>query len=347
MRDSIGLWRVPHQQAEKQESCYRVEDISINSLGMRAEELDAEKKCKIAYFGDSMLEGVQVEKKDHFISLLNEQDSLCDHLNFGLSSTGTAAQFAHWQYFSKEIPFDKVYLFFYPANDLRNNSLALETRANGGNRGYLPHFVATDSGEWQLDRNFAPFRHGLLKKSHLLRRLNRLRLSLSGRSSRQSLDQGVFRAEYDSLWREAEAATRYALLHFAEACQQAGQDFQIVLLPSVQEWQFFLGEKEKTGKLDFGKPYRRFSRFFQEQQLPYLDFYTYSLAHIRRKSLPFPYLAFPCDGHYRPAGHRLLFDMLKISTSSPFSLSSVHGSKISSPSQEIPGKSPQQGKGRN
>ncbi len=316
----MGIWRLRKQHGVRYASCYAVEDIEINSMGMRAAEPDSGKSRKVAYFGDSMLEGVQVSQNDHFIYQLNAKDSLRDHLNFGMSSTGTAAQWAHFQHFVRIFDFEKVYLFFYPANDLRNNSLPLESQANGGKRGYLPHFVR-DSIGWRLDRNFSPWGgRQWLTHSHLVRKLQLLRAGINrGTASTHAAipmhDLEVFQPVYDSLWQEAEAATRYAIQLFADSCKAKNIAFTLVMLPSLNE---LLSAEERAAyhpayhnKLDWDKPYKRFQRFLEADSVDYLDFYAFARKRIREESLGFPYLSLDCDGHFGPVGHGVLREMLE------------------------------------
>lgn len=326
LHPKMGIWHAPNQHGVRYASCYAIEDIYINSLGMRAAEPDSSKRRKIAYFGDSMLEGVQVSQEDHFIYQLNRLDSLRDHLNFGMSSTGTAAQWAHFQHFLTVFDFEEVYLFFYPANDLRNNSLELETRANGGKRGYLPHFVRDttycrlDTAYWKLDTAFSPWGgRQWLNHSDLFRKLKLIRAQQKKSFPQNNPaipyhDLEVYQPTYDPVWQEAEVATRYAIQLFADSCAARGIAFTLVLLPSLNE---LLNPEERAqyhpsyhNQLDWEKPHRRFKAFCEEKQIPYLDFFSVARKAIEEEKLAFPYLSLSCDGHYGKVGHGLLREML-------------------------------------
>lgn len=319
LHPEMGIWRSPNQHGVRYANCYAVEDIEINSYGMRAAEPDRTQKRKVAYFGDSMLEGVQVSQEDHFIYQLNQKDSLRDHLNFGMSSTGTAAQWAHFQHFTKQFDFEQVYLFFYPANDLRNNSLELETRANGGKRGYLPHFVREPAG-WKLNTEFSPWGgRQWLNHSHFFRKLKIIRAQQKNKKALDNPaipyhDLEVYQPDYDPAWQEAEAATRLAIQLFADSCAARNIPFTLVLLPSLNE---LLNPEERAAfhpdyheKLDWDKPYRRFKAFCEEEGVAYLDFFAFSREAIEREKLGFPYMSLACDGHYGPVGHGLLWDLI-------------------------------------
>jgi hypothetical protein len=320
LHPEMGIWRLPNQHGVRYADCYAIDDIEINSLGMRAAEPDSTKARKIAYFGDSMLEGVQVSQEDHFMYQLNRKDSLRDHLNFGMSSTGTAAQWAHFQHFSTLFDFEHVFLFFYPANDIRNNSLELETRATGGKRGYLPHFVRDTAG-WRLDTAYSPWGgRQWLNQSHLVRKLKIIRALRQWSSAQDNPaipyhDLEVYQPAYDSTWQEAEAVTQYALQLFADSCEARNIPFTVVLLPSLNELmssaelaQYHPGYHDL---LDWRKPYQTFSTFLKANRIDYLDFYTVAKEAIKETPLGFPYLALPCDGHYGGVGHGLLGEMFK------------------------------------
>lgn len=322
LHPEMGIWRIPNQKGIRYASCYAVEDIEINSLGMRAAEPNNSKVHKVAYFGDSMLEGVQVTQEDHFIYQLNKRDSLRDHLNFGMSSTGTAAQWAHFQHFSKQFDFEHVYLCFYPANDIRNNSLELETKANAGKRGYLPHFVKKED-HWELDRNFSPWgKRQWLRHSHLYRKL-RLIIAQQSHPANASKkekaipyhDLEIYQEDYSPAWQEAIDATKYAIQQFADSCTAKGISFTVLMLPSLNE---LLSAEERAiyhpdyhDQLDWNKPYHLFAKYFDTQDIDYLDFYGLAREAIQEQSMNYPYLYLACDGHYGALGHQLLRELLQ------------------------------------
>ncbi len=316
--EDLGIWHVPNQLAARYADCYTVEDLSINSLGMRAAELNPAKSQKIAYFGDSMLEGVQVSQDEHFIYQLNALDSVYDHLNFGMSSTGTAAQWVHFLHFSQKIPFKKVYLFVYLANDIRNNSLALEQLANGGNRGYLAHWVKDKAGNYVLDKNYSETsRWQWLKRSHVIQQLNKLRHIMSaapGGESRLPFELSVFLRNPSEPWREAAAAMNHSSKTLFATCDSQEIDFTLILIPSIYELmnKTELAEMlgEEIGKYDFQQPYQRFRAFLEDEGIPFVDGYKEAKTFIEKNNLTYPYLSFDCDGHFSPLGHQFLRELI-------------------------------------
>ena len=171
----FGLWRKANQSVETKKECYHAKDILINSFGMRGSEPKAGKK-KIAYFGDSMLEGFQVSDSVHFLGKLNIKSDSIEHLNFGINSIGPTSQYFIYRHFSELFEFEKVVFCIYLGNDLLNSSLELETEVNGGNRGYLPHFRFMEDGSIRPDKDYSSLKKlSFLKKSRVLKKLNELR----------------------------------------------------------------------------------------------------------------------------------------------------------------------------
>ena len=316
--EDLGIWHKPHQLAARYSACYSVEDLYINSLGMRAAEVDSTKALKIAYFGDSMLEGVQVSQQDHFIYQLNAQDSIYDHLNFGMSATGTTAQWVHFLHFSQQLPFKKVYLFFYLANDIRNNSLPLEQRANSGNRGYLAHWIPNGAGGFNLDKNYSGMsRWHWLKRSRVIQQLNTLRHAITRSPNGKPMltsDMDVFRHELPTQWLAASRVSRHAVQVFAAGCEAQGIDFTLVLLPSifelmnVKEQLTYLGTNAEV--YDMQGPYKRWRSFLAEENIAFIDGYVLAKAFIEDRGLTYPYLSYACDGHFSPLGHTFLKELI-------------------------------------
>ena len=119
----FGTWRVPNQDsAVWKAECFEATDITINSLGMRSEEPNPDKKVKVGWFGDSMIQGYEVSKNDHFLYRLNKADKRRDHLNFGIAATGTITQYQNLLYHLDSIALDEVVLCLYLSNDVWNNS---------------------------------------------------------------------------------------------------------------------------------------------------------------------------------------------------------------------------------
>ncbi|MBI4206766.1 MAG: SGNH/GDSL hydrolase family protein [Betaproteobacteria bacterium] len=136
--------------------------MKINSRGWRDREHAVnkpEREYRIAVLGDSFAEALQVDLKDTFWSLLPERLARCglesgkriEAINLGVSGYGTAQQLLTLRRRVWEYAPDLVLVAFFPGNDVRNNSRALEPDR------LRPFFVIKD-GQLALDDSFAPTR---------------------------------------------------------------------------------------------------------------------------------------------------------------------------------------------
>lgn len=157
---------------------YRAEGeafVTINSAGFRDRERSVVKPpstLRIAVLGDSMMEALQVDLEASFTALLERQLAACaalgdrqvEVLNFGVAGYGTAQQLLTFRYYAAKYSPDVVLLSFFPGNDVRNNSKALEPEKT------RPFFVL-DEGRLVEDRSFA-------ESAEFHRRTNLLRSTL-------------------------------------------------------------------------------------------------------------------------------------------------------------------------
>jgi len=131
--------------------------VKVNSQGWRDREHSVAKPAgtyRIAVLGDSYAEAMQVDLERTFWSLLPKRLESCgfapgkriETVNFGVSGYGTAHELLTLQ--ERVWPYspDMVLLAFFPGNDVRNNSKALE----GEKR---PYFSLKD-GKLMLDAAF-------------------------------------------------------------------------------------------------------------------------------------------------------------------------------------------------
>ena len=100
--------------------------VKINNFGFH--DFDREKSnnnYRIAFIGDSFVEGLQVPRDSLFTTILNKKyliDQNIEVLPFGKSGTGTAYQYKLWKNFILDnIEIDHVILVMFLGNDLENN----------------------------------------------------------------------------------------------------------------------------------------------------------------------------------------------------------------------------------
>ncbi len=132
--------------------------VKISSQSLRDREHAVAKPprtYRIAVLGDSYAEALQVPLEQTFWALLPRELERCrfagdrkiEPLNFGVSGYGTAQELLTLRQRAWDFSPDLVLLAFFPGNDVRNNSKALEREK------LRPFFVLRD-GELELDDSF-------------------------------------------------------------------------------------------------------------------------------------------------------------------------------------------------
>ena len=214
--------------------------------------------------GDSYAEALQV-RLETFWWLLARRLEACgfqpgkriEAVNFGVSGYGTAQQLLTLRHRAADYSPDLVLLAFFPGNDVRNNSKALE-RENK-----RPFFVLRD-GKLALDDSFATepsFLEAMqagaqraalhdLRLYQLLRKRRwpgRLELrhnapiavALADGSKRlpplaePGLDENVLREPVDAAWRDAWGVTEGLLLAMQQETGRSGARFVVAVLSSA------------------------------------------------------------------------------------------------------------------
>jgi hypothetical protein len=240
--------------------------VRINRQGLRDREHELAKPqgaYRIAILGDSYAEALQVDVERTFWWLLPRRLEACgfaagrhvETLNFGVSAYGTAQELLTlrervWQYSP-----DMVLLAFFPGNDVRNNSRALENLKDH------PYFSLAD-GRLVLDASFRDdpgFRNrqritALRAPLHRLRLYQVLRRARAGDLAKHShshnapiaaalaadehastaltagLDENVFHAPSDAAWREAWEITEMLVVAVSEEARGHQARFLLVVL---------------------------------------------------------------------------------------------------------------------
>lgn len=331
-KDEFGTWRLPNQRAVKVADCYQVDDIRVNSYGMRGEEPVAQKPTKVGFFGDSMLEGIQVNEKDHLVTRLNQANDKVDYLNFATSSTTTVYHLLNLKYHLQQFDLKKAVIFFFMNNDIQENDINLQI-AMSGKRYYYPSFKPDGKGGFVLDYGYKPAGlkneiRRLLRRSLVFQKLFEIEVALrqAKTSKAEAANAGgsapaipigyqVFAKETTPEWALAYQLTDYSILQLKALCEEKGVELEFVLVPSVGELLTEEEEKEHYRDLmplmDKSKPYRYYTEFLQKNKIPFIDLYTASKQRIAEKGLKYPYFSYDCDGHFAVLGHDLMFDVLK------------------------------------
>ena len=235
--------------------------VRINSQGWRDREHPLAKPAgtyRIAILGDSYAEAMQIDMDRAFWALLPQHLAACrfaggrriETLNFGVSGYGTGHELLTlrervWQYAP-----DMVVLAFFPGNDVRNNSKALE-----GVRGRA--YFSLKDGKLYLDTAFRDdplfienqhisAERAWLQDLRLYQLLRRVRagniakgfhnapvaaaLAAGEKLSEPGLDEQVFHEPRDAKWREAWNITDRLVAALADETRSHGARFVLAIL---------------------------------------------------------------------------------------------------------------------
>jgi hypothetical protein len=239
--------------------------VKISSQGLRDREHAADKPrdvYRVAVLGDSYAEALQVELDDAFWALLPQRLAGCglargkrvEAINFGVSGYGTAQQLLTLRHQAWGYAPDLVLLAFFPGNDVRNNSRALEPDK------LRPFFVLGKDGALELDDSFRRADQFLEHKRRgarftALRELRLYELSrmlratdhgvrhnapiavalAEGRKEVPSLaepglDEHVLRRPIDARWQEAWTITEKLIVAMSQEVSARGARFLLAVL---------------------------------------------------------------------------------------------------------------------
>jgi len=234
--------------------------VRISSQGLRDREHAVTKPAgtyRIAVLGDSYAEAMQVEMDRAFWALLPEKLKACgfaggksiETVNFGVSGYGTShelltLQSRVWQYQP-----DMVLLAFFPGNDVRNNSKALE----GEKRAYFSlkdgkltlDAAFRDDPEFKEKQRITEHR-AWLQDARLYQLLRRVRagniaqhfhnapvaaaLAAGSKLTEPGLDEQVFHEPREAEWRDAWDITDRLVVAVADETRSHGARFLLAVL---------------------------------------------------------------------------------------------------------------------
>jgi hypothetical protein len=324
--------------------------ITINSRGLRDREHALAKApgvYRIAVLGDSYAEALQVPLERTFWWLLAERLERCgfaggkriEPINFGVSGYGTAQQLLTLRHRAWPYSPDMVLLAFFPGNDVRNNSKALEKERD------RPFFVLK-SGKLFLDDSFvngASYRESKaigerraalydLRLYQLVRRVRAGEITVrhnapiaaalaSGADamaplSESGLDDNALREPPDGAWRDAWSVTDKLLAAMHDETRAHGARFVVAVLSSAgavhpdgalrKRYMAYLGVS------DLFYPERRIGRLGEQQGFQVVTLAPELQRHADATRRPVHGFsnAQPGFGHWNEEGHRVAADVL-------------------------------------
>jgi len=333
--------------------------VKINSRGLRDREHALPKPpgvYRIAVLGDSFAEALQVGLEETFWWQLPPRLESCafqpgkriEAVNFGVSGYGTAQELLTLRHRTLEYAPDLVLLAFFPGNDVRNNSRALE-RENA-----RPFFVLRDGAlalddSFATDPSFVASRQAGLRRAALydLRLYQLLRRARAGKLEARhnapiavaladgakrvpslaepGLDKNVLRAPVDAAWRDAWAVTEELLVAMHREASARGARFVVAVLSTAgavypdpamrRRYAEFLG----VGDLLY--PERRLRELGERRGIEVVTLTEDMQRHADAtgRHLHGFANARPGFGHWNQAGHELGADLIARGLCSPVS----------------------------
>lgn len=321
--------------------------IKVNSQGLRDREhkvAKADGTYRIAILGDSYAEALQVDIERTFWFLLGQKLQGCgfangkkiETINFGVSGYGTAHELLTLR--TKAWPYqpDMVLLAFFPGNDVRNNSRALE---GDKARAYFSlkdgklflDGALKDDPDFREKQRLAEERAAFqdLRLYQLLRRVKAgnigqhfhnapVAAAIAAGSSltEPGLDEQVFREPTDPKWREAWDITERILVAAADEVRNKNARFLVAILSTPGSVYPDPGMRAKYAK-SLGVE----SLFYPEERLQRLgDAHGFEVLPLapqmqrRADAQRVYYHGFPNTkpgfGHWNEAGHAVAAELI-------------------------------------
>lgn len=304
--------------------------IKINSDGHRDRERRIEKPpgtFRIAIFGDSMTEAVQVNLDQTFCYLLEEmlraQGQRVEVLNFGVNGYSPIQELVLFKRQGPRYLPDLIIWAAYLDNDVSGSHPEL-TVSQGG----VPflrtedrqgiHFDYSRAEQSFKEYNVEPV-YSLRKYSSIYRLLSALRWRLKERKqytqasvknkipTRYLLYQKPLRTEWEEAWTTMERV----ILEFAAEARRLSSRFVILSIPAPrlvnsELWRNTIAKfpAMASTKWDVEGPERRLRAFAYEHDILLLQPYEIYQQAIKRP------LFWGDIGHFSPAGHQLMAEVL-------------------------------------
>lgn len=330
----LGVRLIPgHSGWWTQEDREFVVPVRINRHGLRDLEHEYAKPAgvyRILVLGDSFVEAMHVPLDATFPRLLEQRLNASggaahvEVVSAGVSGYGTAGEVLFFEREGKRYQPDLVLLAFYPGNDVKNNSPALEETlkpvyaADGTVQQVVsvgsPHAATgwrgalTQSAAYHYFRQLLLVRHPELAQ-RLIRRgwLRSDALRVAPEQDGIPREYGVYAAATPE-WQEAWTHTEQLLGQLQQAATSAGARFAIAILSTrdqvyPQWWQEVLQQHPRMQgqQWDLAAPERRVVGWCEAHHVPCIGLSTaFRDAAGRTEALHFHH-----DGHWTVAGHRL------------------------------------------
>lgn len=321
----MGLSNIPNQKSSWASECFRIFPVSTNSFGYRDNEWSNKTGFKILVLGDSFMEALEVPDGNTASDLLEKLLNV-EVLNAGFSGYGTTAELLEYRKFFKSFKPEIVILFFFTANDIRDNSCEL-TKIVVGEKIYLPCSYISN-GIIRDETNFADpycvttgvdsYQDTLRKTKDVIAKYSvtyrMLRKFLKNRKTGSLPTDGyVYMPEVAKDWKDAWEITEKKLIDLNNEVKANDGKLLIVSIPEYmrisKEWkQEFIKEtglKEMPNDFDPFFPLRKLENITKKHDILFLELEPYFIRYRDKFNIKSPYFSYWCNGHWNPVGHFL------------------------------------------
>lgn len=329
--------------------------VTHNSLGFRDVEHSIENShdiFRILVLGDSYMEGYSVKLEDMFhrnIQLLAHMENIdIEIINMGVGGYGTLQEYLVFRDIGQHYKPDIVLLGFYSGNDLRNNSLVLESininkgsmksrsrpfldssddtawtitqhDYDGARRRYFAERTRADSLANKLVTHSAFIKAVLLAKKRVERMLSKEDLSLATIGSNYCQEH----PEYTDAWK----TTKRILERLKNDTSHIGAELFVFTVPALYE-----ADKNKilfTPNRDLvcrenPPAYNRLKGILNGLDIEYIDL----LPSFRKSMKNDTHNLFRrSDGHWNENGHRIAADIVYSAIKDHINLKTKHSDR--------------------
>jgi hypothetical protein len=288
--------------------------IKTNSLGLRGKDIPFEKTPdtkRLLFIGDSFTMGWAVEEQDAYPFKVGEflkvKQKNIQIINAGLGSTGPDYYYLYYKNQGYKFQPDTVVVGFYLMNDIpedKHFTRWIETDDSG-----LPTKVEMTQSFFDSNGNFTPINMPVKFRFPYLRHLHVFSLVMDqfftpqySQEHRLTLTTCLYKKDCHDLDKTKEEAMKL-FAGLKKLTSQNKSRFLVVFIPA--SYQLDVRERVKYGISanltpdDLNYPYEQFKKFFDSQQIEYLD-----LRPIMKKNMD-KKLYIDNDEHFTPQAHEI------------------------------------------
>lgn len=287
--------------------------------------------CRIVLLGDSFMEAYSVGLHQGLAAQLETlaaaENMKVEVINLGVGGYGTLQAYLAYEQEGRRYAADCVLLGFYVSNDVRNNSLELESMLNRDTEKVLSRPFLDDASlpswniqepdfagatrRFRIGKRIAGLQRYSILASHILAKLYALPSgALESDPGALSLAlMGVHFCEEQGVYTKAWTLTETILERLAEAVDRDGARLAVFSVPALHETdRHFMAKAVETlshtNRLCLEDPpgFKRLAGLLENSEIEYIDLLP---AFRKAAEQDNETLFYKSDRHWNPAGHRV------------------------------------------